>query len=85
MSKLHLKSAFLIFLSGSITSCGISEATYTLYRDSPSDSNMRIHVATFDADQSDSYNRENCEAARMLFQNQTGVTAKYWCEKGKYR
>jgi hypothetical protein len=60
-------------------------AIYTLYRSSPIDATMRIHVATFDADDGDAYNHENCEIARELFAGQQGVKAKYWCERGRYR
>lgn len=50
-------------------------------------SRMRIHVATFDADEGDSsqkYNKENCISSASLFQNQPGVIVKYWCEEGRY-
>jgi hypothetical protein len=48
---------------------------------------MRIHVATFDADDNagGTYNQENCGVARALFQSQEGVTVNYWCEKGRYK
>jgi len=58
---------------------------FTLYRNSVTDEDMRIHVATFDAAEEEAYNRGNCEIARGLFQSQPGVTVKYWCEKGRYR
>lgn len=61
------------------------DLVYTLYRNSALDANMRLHVATFDADEGEGYNRENCESARSLFSRQPGVTVKYWCEKGYYR
>ncbi len=61
------------------------DSVYTLYRDSALDKSMRIHVATFDADASQAYNKENCEIARDLFEGQPGVTVTYWCEKGYYR
>lgn len=71
-------------------------AVYTLIRSSVTDQDdplsekpkMRIHVATFDAEQgesSDRYNSENCDAARALFAGQPGVRVRYWCEKGRYR
>jgi hypothetical protein len=41
--------------------------TYTLYRTSAVDASMRLHVATFDAKESESYNRENCLMAANLF------------------
>lgn len=62
--------------------------TYTLYRESVSPAGEpieRVHVATFDANQSGDYNRYNCFTARDLFQGQPGVTVRYWCELGTYR
>ena len=61
------------------------DAVYTLYRDSVLDKSLRIHVATFDADASQAYNKENCEIARDLFEGQPDVESTYWCEKGYYR
>lgn len=58
---------------------------YTLYRTSPIDTNSRIHVATFDADEKNNYNRENCSVAQELFASQKGIITKFWCEKGRYR
>jgi hypothetical protein len=46
---------------------------------------MRLHVATFDAQESESYNRENCLVAANLFAAQPGVKVRYFCEKGRYR
>jgi hypothetical protein len=61
-------------------------STYTLYRDSATDGAlMRIHVATFDADEDADYNRGNCEIARGLFQDQPGILVRYWCEVGRFR
>ena len=73
---------------------------YTLYRNSPAfpetcvfapkdclaGAGVRIHVATFDADYKDGerYNQSNCDIARQLFQNQPGVTVRYWCERGRF-
>ena len=63
---------------------GPHSGTYTLYRGSTAGS-MRIHVATFDSDAPEEYNRENCQVAMDLFQKQPGVKVRYWCEKGRYR
>ncbi|MBF9029774.1 hypothetical protein HKCCE3408_05140 [Rhodobacterales bacterium HKCCE3408] len=57
----------------------------TLYRNSVLDQTMRVHVATFDADDGERYNAENCQIAAHLFQNQPGVTVRYWCEPGRFR
>jgi hypothetical protein len=70
-----------------LTACG--ESTYTLYRSSPVPTDdlslRRVHVATFDAYENQSYNQENCEIAAGLFKSQPGVTVKYWCEKGQFK
>jgi hypothetical protein len=58
---------------------------YTLYRASTVPGIKRIHIATFDADENDEYNRTNCDTARSLFEGQLGVVVRYWCEKGYYR
>ena len=62
-------------------------AVVTLYRNSPVDSTMRLHVATFDAvETSPTYNSINCQLAAQLFQDQPGVTpVRFWCEPGRYR
>jgi hypothetical protein len=57
---------------------------YTLYRNSIAPGE-RIHVATFDAEYGEAYNRANCEIARGLFANQPGVQVQYWCEPGRFR
>jgi hypothetical protein len=46
---------------------------------------MRIHVASFNASDGESYNRGNCEQAQLLFQAQPGVKTKFWCEKGVFK
>ena len=58
---------------------------YTLYRNSVLDENNRIHVATFDADEDESYNKGSCDIAQGLFQQQPMVKVKYWCEKGYFK
>jgi hypothetical protein len=59
------------------------DRVYTLYRNSIVVPLARYHVATFDVDDSDeSYNQINCDIAMELFQNQSGVEVRYWCEKG---
>jgi hypothetical protein len=65
--------------------CQGSTKTYTLYRSSVLDAAMRLHVASFDSADGEAYNRENCEVARSLFQQQPGATVKYWCEKGRFQ
>jgi hypothetical protein len=94
----HLKSEALAMSDGSdcgttiamattalLTSCGLAEEPYTLYRNSVLDQSARIHVASFDAVERNPYNMENCFVARDLFAGQPGVTVRYWCEKGHYK
>jgi hypothetical protein len=64
----------------------------TLYRSSAVIENARLHVATFDAEAKGGssntefdYNWANCTIAMELFQNQPGVTVRYWCEKGRFQ
>ena len=56
---------------------------YTLYRSSSG--GAREHVATFDAAKPAGYNRVNCETARKLFASEPGVTARFWCERGRFQ
>ncbi len=53
----------LVFLSA----CSKGEP-YTLYRGSPVIENARIHVASFNANEKEGYNMENCQIAAELFQ-----------------
>ncbi|MBA3774614.1 MAG: hypothetical protein H0X13_19620 [Ramlibacter sp.] len=79
---LYSAVAFAVFLGA----CGASDGdVFTLYRSSPLDTEARIHVASFDSLDGGSYNRENCDIAQGLFLKQGGVTARYWCEKGRFR
>jgi hypothetical protein len=60
-----------------------SDRVYTLYRAGVF-TDERVHVATFDADQSDaSYNAVNCEQVRARAQE--GANVNFWCEQGYYR
>jgi hypothetical protein len=61
-----------------------ADSTFTLYRNSALDAKMRLHVATFDATDGAVYNRENCDQARELFQGQSGLKTKFWCEPGRF-
>ena len=61
------------------------DRVYTLYRNSVIDPAARIHIATFDADEAEHYNQENCDVARGLFASQAGVTTQFHCEKGYFR
>jgi hypothetical protein len=63
----------LIAVAGVAALIGCDDSNvYTLYRSSPTVGEIhgekaRIHVATFDAAESEEYNRLNCETARELF------------------
>jgi len=63
----------------------------TLYRDSVVIENARIHIATFNSSIEEwegtvfSYNWGNCMTAAKLFQGQSGVKTRFWCEKGPYK
>lgn len=89
MKKPFLAAILLLTSSPALASEAmrtIPEATYTLYRSSATvgGATMRIHVATFDTQDGATYNRDNCEITKDLFQKQSGVTVTYWCERGYY-
>lgn len=94
--------AALILVSLTLAACESSKsgppelATATLYRNSTFVSGMRIHWATFDADDAPDYNINNCMmAARLLNANliaSAGAEGKpphegvgFWCEPGGFR
>ena len=89
MTRSSLFQLVCAVFAATIASCGGSGVgdgrAFTLYRNSITDENMRIHVATFDATDGEAYNRGNCEQAQLLFQAQTGVKTKFWCEKGRFK
>ena len=101
MMKLPV-TLMLVFLA----SCTMEAGTeYTLYRtgiDIPTqthDETLRIHVATFNAEQDANYNLANCEFAQELFTSSQPhfrdyrsntvaagtIKVKYWCEKGSFK
>lgn len=88
-------TALALFLAG----CGVAQSpraeTYTLYRNSPFDL-IRIHWATFDADDRANYNMGNCLMAARLLNANMDASAKaegkrrdtsvgFWCEEGEFR
>ena len=88
--------SFIICCLGA-SGCSSSDSeTATLYRNSSIGAtlgnDMRIHVATFDADDVNSrYNRENCEmSARLYNANVRALNPEsdqkvgFWCESGLF-
>ncbi|MDM0000670.1 hypothetical protein QTI24_18785 [Variovorax sp. J22P240] len=78
-------AAIGIALCAVAVGCTGRDDRYTLYRDSVVDPTRRVHVATFDAADGDANNRDNCEAARAVFQAHPGIRTKFWCEKGPFK
>ena len=70
-----------------LSACDSPGPTYTLYRDSPFNAHVRIHVATFDSKQYEakSYNEEYCNTVAALLRAQPDVQTSFWCEEGRYR
>ncbi len=84
--QFKLQTKTLIFLSTiMLMGCSSSDSSYTFYRNSVTDENMRIHVATFNASDGHNYNMSNCQIAQELFQKQDGIKTKFWCEKGIFK
>lgn len=67
-----------------LAACSGHDGAYTLYRNSPLDPSMRIHVASFDTAEGTEYNQENCQLAADLFNRQPGIATRFWCEKGQF-
>lgn len=82
--NLFLRTLLPLPLIVLLVGCDSSGDTFTLYRNSVTDENMRIHVASFNAADGEAYNRGNCEQAQLLFQAQPGIKTKFWCEKGSF-
>ena len=82
-----MKTVLLTFAAALCCGCsGLAGSdTFTLYRNSVVDANMRLHVASFDSADGEAYNRENCEVAKQLFKAQPDVKTKFWCEKGPFK
>lgn len=73
----------VLCLAADCASAASEARVFTLYRSSVVDPLMKIHVATFDADEAAEYNHENCWLAADLFAKQPGVSVRYWCEPGR--
>lgn len=86
-------AAPLLFIALSGCNSGDKSEPATLYRNSQIDNSMRIHFATFDAeDSTGSYNLLNCRMAmRVLNSNVRELNPTkekqhvgFWCEAGTY-
>jgi hypothetical protein len=78
-----MKKILCTILILSLTSCFRNDDNvFTLYRTNSFDSNIEVHVATFDADESRRFNRDNCEITRDLFMSIPGIVVKYMCKPG---
>jgi hypothetical protein len=87
----------MICATGTLVACGNDRAeSYTLYRNSPFDHAMRVHWATFDANDKGSYNMNNCLMAVRLLNANVTASAKaegkerdsltgFWCEAGPFK
>ena len=98
MRNIISQSFTILTVAFFLISSGKTEATeievFTLYRNVPSDQSFRVHVATFDAADSDEKgdefynlsNWKNCERAQKMFQAQPDwQDVKFWCEKGRFK
>jgi hypothetical protein len=83
VAKILLLGSLSVLISGCGNGWNLGNV-YTLYRTSLVDES-RVHVATFDADERESYNSENCEITAELFKSQPDVKSRYWCEKGSFK
>lgn len=84
-STRSIVAVFGLLLAFSALAATDAGQTFTLYRNSVLNPKMRIHVATFDADDGAAYNSGNCNQAQSLFEAQDGVKTKFWCEKGRFK
>jgi hypothetical protein len=78
-----------------LRSSTLDRTAYTLYRNSATGITERIHIATFNASEADSYNNENCQQAqtvrrrrrRLMSKSQRAAVSKrmraYWAERRK--
>ena len=84
ISETSMRTFLTIILLILGTTASANQTAATLYRNSVLNENARYHIATFDTNEGEAYNWENCQLAAKLFQAQPGVTTRFWCEKGKF-
>jgi hypothetical protein len=71
--------------SGTRAEGAAGDMVWTLYRSALMNDGSRVHVATFDASDTDRiYNQTNCEIVRDAMAPK-GPAVRYWCEQGRYR
>ena len=88
MRKLFLIAASFFIAGGAYADIGIKtpeEKVYTLDRDSILLEGERIHFATFDANDTEQYNKDNCLSTADLIMKLPNLQEKYWCENGYYK
>lgn len=92
-----MRIAAIAALASSLVSCTpfADENAYTLYRNSDMGFETRVHVATFNVDDTADFNRSNCEMASRLFNANLNASENaqsdaprrswgFWCEAGTY-
>ncbi len=79
-SGMRLLSHVVMLLCASSSTLWAQDSSFLLYRNSLIDSSLKIHIASFDTNEGAEYNAENCWLAADLFQNQPGVSTRFWCE-----
>lgn len=77
-----MRGRALIGLALLLAGCKDAGPTFSLYRNSPFFAGMRIHWATFDADESGNFNEGNCQLAARLLNQQAPAGVQWWCEEG---
>ena len=100
--KLGYSTAFLAIclLASGCERPSDKRQVYTLYRNSPYSSTMRLHIATFDSDDLDtsgeSANKYSCNFVSRIWNSNIVILNKksgtdyqqtygFWCEKGSFR
>jgi hypothetical protein len=95
IETLRFRALLVISLILAFSGCARrDEGVYTLYRTLDNEY-MRVHVATFDANQVDAaerekFNSQTCQAVADMFtaelkRGRMGLKVKFWCEKGRFR
>lgn len=82
--KCRKAAGIALLLATLLAGCSPSGSKFTLYRSSPTDPAMRVHIATFDAAEGEKYNAFNCNWAVDLFSEKAHESVRFWCERGEY-